>query len=151
MLFIFSTPELIRNLGQLKTAFFPHRCLICAVPLLSLKPGNFFQFCLEFSLKTNTQYSKGYKSWMLSLFTCVIILYITVKETCRSIFSLWLECPKRLIHCINDIREYITCSLAQPACLVLVEYLYCQPLLSCCTTIRCKTKILLYEHLIFLM
>jgi hypothetical protein len=31
-LFIFSTPELIRNLWQLKTAVFLHWCLICAVP-----------------------------------------------------------------------------------------------------------------------
>ncbi len=35
MLFIFSTPELIRNLWQLKTAVFPHWCLICAVPLFT--------------------------------------------------------------------------------------------------------------------
>jgi hypothetical protein len=33
MLFIFSTPELIRNLWQLKTAIFLHWCLIHAVPL----------------------------------------------------------------------------------------------------------------------
>jgi hypothetical protein len=33
MLFIYSTPELIRNLFQLKTAVFLHWCLICAVPL----------------------------------------------------------------------------------------------------------------------
>jgi hypothetical protein len=33
MLFIFSTPELIRNLWQLKTVVFLHWCLICAVPL----------------------------------------------------------------------------------------------------------------------
>ncbi len=32
MLLIFSTPELIRNLWQLKTAVFLHWCLICAVP-----------------------------------------------------------------------------------------------------------------------
>ncbi len=32
MLFIFSTPGLIRNLWQLKTVFL-HWCLICAVPL----------------------------------------------------------------------------------------------------------------------
>jgi hypothetical protein len=43
-----------------------------------------------------------------------------------------------------DIREYIDCSLAQPACLVLVEELYRQPLLSCGGTIRCKTKFLLH-------
>ncbi len=35
MLFIFSTPELIRNLWQLKTAVFPHWCLICALPLFT--------------------------------------------------------------------------------------------------------------------
>jgi pentapeptide MXKDX repeat protein len=29
----FSTPELIRNLWQLKTAVFLHWCLLCAVPL----------------------------------------------------------------------------------------------------------------------
>ncbi len=34
MLFIFSTPELIRNLWQLKTAVFLHWCIIRAVPLL---------------------------------------------------------------------------------------------------------------------
>ena len=33
MLFIFSTPELIRNLWQLKTAVFLHWCLIRVVPL----------------------------------------------------------------------------------------------------------------------
>ncbi len=33
MLFIFSTPELIRNLWQLKTVVFLHWCLIRAVPL----------------------------------------------------------------------------------------------------------------------
>ncbi len=33
MLFIFSTPDLIRNLWQLKTAIFLHWCLICVVPL----------------------------------------------------------------------------------------------------------------------
>ncbi len=43
-----------------------------------------------------------------------------------------------------DIREYIDCSLVQPACLVLVDYLCCQPLLSCGATSRCKTKKLLY-------
>ena len=31
MLFTFSTPELIRNLWQLKTAVFLHWCLICAL------------------------------------------------------------------------------------------------------------------------
>ncbi len=36
MLFIFSTPELIRNLWQLKTAVFLHWCLICAVPFMIL-------------------------------------------------------------------------------------------------------------------
>jgi hypothetical protein len=30
MLFSFSTPELIRNMWQLKTAVFLHWCLICA-------------------------------------------------------------------------------------------------------------------------
>jgi hypothetical protein len=33
MLFIFSTPVLIRHLQQLKTVVFLHWCLICAVPL----------------------------------------------------------------------------------------------------------------------
>jgi hypothetical protein len=36
MLFIFSTPDLIRNLWQLKTAVFLHWCLICAVPFMIL-------------------------------------------------------------------------------------------------------------------
>jgi hypothetical protein len=35
MLFIFSTPELIRHLWQLKTAVFLHWCLIHAVPLMA--------------------------------------------------------------------------------------------------------------------
>ncbi len=35
MLFIFSTPVLIRHLWQLKTVVFMHWCLICAVLLLS--------------------------------------------------------------------------------------------------------------------
>jgi hypothetical protein len=34
MLFIFSTPELIRNLWQLKAAVFLHWFQICALPLL---------------------------------------------------------------------------------------------------------------------
>jgi hypothetical protein len=33
MLFIFSTPVLIRHLWQLKTVAFLHWCLMCAVPL----------------------------------------------------------------------------------------------------------------------
>ncbi len=33
MLFFFWTPQLIRNLWQLKTAVFLHSCIICAVPL----------------------------------------------------------------------------------------------------------------------
>jgi hypothetical protein len=37
MLVIFSTPELIRNLWQLKIAVFPHWCLICALPFSSSK------------------------------------------------------------------------------------------------------------------
>jgi len=41
MWFIFQTPELIRNLWQLKTAVFLHWCLICAVPL-STDDGNVF-------------------------------------------------------------------------------------------------------------
>jgi hypothetical protein len=43
-----------------------------------------------------------------------------------------------------DIIEYIDCSLASPAGLVLVEWLCCQSLLSCGATIRCKTKFVLY-------
>jgi hypothetical protein len=34
-MFIFSTPELIRNLWQLKTAVFMHWCLLRAVPFMS--------------------------------------------------------------------------------------------------------------------
>jgi hypothetical protein len=37
MLFIFSTPELIRNLWQLKTAVFLHWRLICSVPFQNLR------------------------------------------------------------------------------------------------------------------
>ncbi len=33
MLFIFSTPELVRHLWQLKTVIFLHWCLICCVLL----------------------------------------------------------------------------------------------------------------------
>jgi hypothetical protein len=39
MLFIFSTPELNRNLWQLTTAVFLHWCLICDVPLKPME-GN---------------------------------------------------------------------------------------------------------------
>jgi len=38
MLFIFSTPVVIRHLWQLKTAVFLHRCLISAVLLLQRVP-----------------------------------------------------------------------------------------------------------------
>ncbi len=37
-----------------------------------------------------------------------------------------------------DIREYVDCSLARPACLVLVEWLCHQPPFSRGPTIRCK-------------
>ncbi len=37
---IFSTPQLIRNLWQLKTVVFLHWCLIRAVPLKSIKMLN---------------------------------------------------------------------------------------------------------------
>jgi hypothetical protein len=43
MLFIFSTPELIRNLRQLKTAVFLHWCLIRGVPF-TVQPGFFGDF-----------------------------------------------------------------------------------------------------------
>jgi len=43
-----------------------------------------------------------------------------------------------------DIREYIDCSLAGSAYLVLVEWLCHQPLLNCGATIRHKRTILLY-------
>jgi len=39
-------------------------------------------------------------------------------------------------------REYIECSLAQPACLALVQSLCCQPPLDCGTTIWHKRSIL---------
>ncbi len=42
-----------------------------------------------------------------------------------------------------DVREYMDCSLARPASLVLVEQLCHRPLLRCGTTFRCKTKFLL--------
>jgi hypothetical protein len=46
--------------------------------------------------------------------------------------------------CLNllviDIREYIDCSLAQPVWLDLVEYLCCQPLLSCGATSGSEQK-----------
>ncbi len=49
-----------------------------------------------------------------------------------------------------DIREYIIdCSLVRPACLVFQQFC-CHPLLSCGTTIRCKTKVLVYCLLITL-
>ncbi len=35
MLFIFSTPELIRNMWQLNKAVFLHWCLICGVPFVA--------------------------------------------------------------------------------------------------------------------
>jgi hypothetical protein len=44
MFFIFSTPELIRNLWQLKTAVFLHWCLICALPLKRIKLTPVFRF-----------------------------------------------------------------------------------------------------------
>ena len=44
MLFIFSTPELIRKLWQLKKAVFLHWCLICAVPLKWIKLTPVFRF-----------------------------------------------------------------------------------------------------------
>ncbi len=37
MLFIFSTPVLIRHLWQLKTAVFLHRCLICTALLTDVQ------------------------------------------------------------------------------------------------------------------
>ncbi len=33
MLFIFLTPVILSHLWQLKTVVFPHRCLICTLPL----------------------------------------------------------------------------------------------------------------------
>ncbi len=57
MLFIFSTPELIRHLWQLRTIVFLHQCLICSVPLpgtntLSLWSGasgtNKFSFMAQY-------------------------------------------------------------------------------------------------------
>jgi hypothetical protein len=44
MLFIFSTPEMIRNLWQLKTAVFLHQHLIRAVPLVLISIQNLKKF-----------------------------------------------------------------------------------------------------------
>jgi hypothetical protein len=46
MLSIFSTPELIINLWQLKTGVFLHWCLICAVPFFThrVQVGQIFEF-----------------------------------------------------------------------------------------------------------
>ncbi len=46
MLFIFSTPELIKNLWQLKKAVFLHWCLICGIPFATTSVAKIEKFCV---------------------------------------------------------------------------------------------------------
>jgi hypothetical protein len=57
------------------------------------------------------------------------------------LYLLWVTVTiEKITYFYHNIREYIDCSLARPACLILVEQLCCQPLLSCGATIRCKAN-----------
>ncbi len=56
MLFIFSTPVLIRHLWQLKTVVFQHWCLICAVLLRANELDLSFQ-CRSVA-RTNVKHTK---------------------------------------------------------------------------------------------
>ena len=60
MLFIFYTPELIRNLWQLKTAVFLHYCLICSVPFFVVY---MMLYCVEWLLY-------GYLYFLMGCGTC---------------------------------------------------------------------------------
>ncbi len=59
MLFIFSTPELIRNLWQLKTAVFLHWCLFRALPIEHVK-SNFYTLVRQISFML-----RNLKKWFI--------------------------------------------------------------------------------------
>jgi hypothetical protein len=67
MLFIFSTPELMRHLWQLKTSVFLHWCLICAVPLQLIVPySNIF-------IMTQPAMGLNSKGWHLALLPSILL------------------------------------------------------------------------------
>jgi hypothetical protein len=69
MLFIFSTPELTRNLWQDMTAVFQHWCLLCAVPFVA----NAFKFkVLVLQFKPHLSFLRQgiLAEWEKALYSC---------------------------------------------------------------------------------
>jgi hypothetical protein len=85
MLFIFSTPVLIRHLWQLQTILFQHWCVICALPLVT-KPVRLSYF--SYSCPSEPPYvkplalpSKIRLGWKLLAVTSTLAYYATVLFT----------------------------------------------------------------------
>ncbi len=53
MLFIFSTPEFIRHLWQLKTVVFLHWCLMCAVHMFIVQATGGGRFSFNLNVEGN--------------------------------------------------------------------------------------------------
>ncbi len=94
MLFVFSTPVLIRHLWQLKTVVFLHWCLICVVLLYNHRNLYCVSFMLSvadmsFSLMLNVIYSKSVR------FSSELVNEIAFRHLCRKIAI--LSCHRCLI------------------------------------------------------
>ncbi len=81
VMFIFSTPVLIRHLWQLKTAVFLHGCLICTVPLN--KCIQFQMCCIIKKVSTKYKYSTIFfrPSLIRSSFVDLIFGRMTIHPT----------------------------------------------------------------------
>jgi hypothetical protein len=72
MLFLFSTPELIRNLWQLKTAVYLYWCLTCAVP--------FFFSIFDLKFLANLSDYLNFYSFQIFTFFHIVVSRLTRKS-----------------------------------------------------------------------
>ncbi len=149
MLFIFSTPELIRNLWQLKIAVSLHWCLICALPLsllkMLIKPCSNLPRKYFFSLCHSTFYYSCLKRLVTnraSLFLMIIQMYITITtiyKWCTHTIC-WLNptaiCPVNIFFslCYSTVFSNVGIDLSQ------INKAYFWWLFKCTKTLQLFTK-----------
>ena len=76
MLFIFSTPVLIRHLWQPKTVVFLHLCLVCAVLLPKSQPGRFVVKLFDLSALTFMQETDALTAFLEELLRLLVHLLL---------------------------------------------------------------------------
>ncbi len=107
-----------------------------------------FRVFLEY-FRVFFEYFRVFFEYFQSIFRVFLQYFYSIFRVFQSIFRVFqsiLEYFQSILEyfqsLIIGIREQIDCSLAQPACLVLVQQLCHQPPLSSDATIRCKRLIL---------